>query len=216
MRVLVIGDKQLSSWSLRPWLVLRHLGLDFEERSLPLDTERFRNDIRQWSPTGRVPVLLDGTLRVWDSLAICEYASELAGGRGWPESREARADARSIAAEMHSGFAALRRTWPMQAASRGLSVRLGKDAAADVARVETIWSERRERHATLGPWLYGGFSIADAMYAPVALRFASYGATLDPLAQGYVEQWLADAHLQAWLEGAAAELRAAGTATIEH
>lgn len=216
MRVLVIGDKQLSSWSLRPWLVLHHLGLEFEERPLPLDTERFHSEIRQWSPTGRVPVLVDGTLRVWDSLAICEYASELAAGRGWPESREARADARSIAAEMHSGFAALRRTWPMQAASRGLAASLGQDAAAELARIEAIWSERLERHAEQGPWLYGAFSIADAMYAPVALRFASYGARLGPLAQRYVEQWLADAHLQAWLEGAAAELRAAGTATIEH
>jgi glutathione S-transferase len=216
MRLLVIGDKQLSSWSLRPWLALRHLGLEFEERSLPLDTEQFRSEVKQWSPTGRVPVLIDGTLQVWDSLAICEYASELASGRGWPESREARADARSIAAEMHSGFAALRRTWPLQAASRGLTVRLGEDAAADVARVEEIWSERRERHGALGPWLYGAFCIADAMYAPVALRFASYGARLGTLAQGYVEQWLADAHLRTWLEGAAAELRAAGSATIEH
>jgi glutathione S-transferase len=216
MRVLVIGDKQLSSWSLRPWLVLRHLGLEFEERSLPLDTELFRSEVKQWSPTGRVPVLLDGTLRVWDSLAICEYASELAGGSGWPESREARADARAISAEMHSGFAAMRRTWPMQAASRGLPAALGRDAAADVARIEAIWSERRERHVAQGPWLYGRFCIADAMYAPVALRFASYGARLDTLAQAYVEQWLADAHLNAWLEGAAAELRAAGTTTIEH
>jgi glutathione S-transferase len=216
MRLLVIGDKQLSSWSLRPWLVLRHLGLAFEERLLPLDTEQFRSEVHRWSPSGRVPVLLDGSLCVWDSLAICEYASELADGRGWPESREDRADARAIAAEMHAGFAALRRTWPMQAASRGLTARLGEDAAADVARIEAIWSERRARHAARGPWLYGGFCIADALYAPVALRFASYGARLGTLAQAYVEQWLADPLLREWLAAATAELQAAGTATIEH
>jgi len=102
MLTLVIGDKQLSSWSLRPWILLRHLDLPFEEVRLPLDTPRFHQEIGRWSPTGRVPVLLDGDLRIWDSIAICEYASELAGGAGWPEDSRLRAIARSVSAEMHS------------------------------------------------------------------------------------------------------------------
>ena len=111
MYTLVIGDKNLSSWSLRPWILLRHLGLPFTELRLPLDTPRFHAEIHRWSPTGRVPVLLDGDLRVWDSIAICEYLSERAGGAGWPEDAAARAVARAVSAEMHAGFAALRGTW---------------------------------------------------------------------------------------------------------
>ena len=207
--LLVIGDKHLSSWSLRPWLLLRHLGLEFTELSLPLDTPRFRQEIGRWSPTGRVPVLVDGELRVWDSIAICEYASERAGGRGWPSDRAARALARSVSAEMHSGFAALRGTWPMQAASRGLDVPLTPQARADLERVDAIWTDCRGQYG--GPWLFGErYSIADAMYAPVALRFLTYGAELSATARAYLECVLADAHLQEWIRGAGHELAAEG------
>ena len=203
--LLVIGDRQLSSWSLRPWLLLRHLGLEFTELSLPLDTPRFHAEIGRWSPTGRVPVLVDGDLRVWDSLAICEYCSERAGGRGWPADRAARAVARSLSAEMHSGFAALRGTWPMQAASRRVAVPLTEQARADVARVDAIWSGCRSTYG--GPWLFGQrYSVADAMYAPVALRFLTYGAELSEGARGYFDHALADAHLQEWIRGAEREL----------
>jgi len=207
--LLVIGDKHLSSWSLRPWLLLRHLGLEFTELSLPLDTPRFRQEIGRWSPTGRVPVLVDGELRVWDSIAICEYASERAGGRGWPSDRAARALARSVSAEMHSGFAALRGTWPMQAASRGLDVPLTPPARADLQRVDAIWTDCRGQYG--GPWLFGErYSIADAMYAPVALRFLTYGAELSATARAYLDRVLADAHLQEWIRGAGHELAAEG------
>jgi glutathione S-transferase len=211
MLTLVIGDKHLSSWSLRPWILLRHLGLPFDELSLPLDTARFRAEIGRWSPTARVPVLLDGDLRVWDSIAICEYANELAGGAGWPLDAAVRAVARSISAEMHCGFAALRSSWPMQAASRNLDVPLTPQAGADVARIDAIWSDCRARHGTRGPWLFGAqYTIADAMYAPVVLRFVSYGASLSERARGYVGHVLADAHLQDWIHGAEREMASEG------
>jgi glutathione S-transferase len=208
---LVIGDKQLSSWSLRPWILLRHLGLPFEELSLPLDTPRFRAEIGRFSPTGRVPVLLDGGLRVWDSLAICEYLSEQAQGAGWPADALERALARSISAEMHSGFAALRGQWSMRATDSGLEVPLDAAAHADVARIDAIWTDCRARGAGGGPWLFGArYGIADAMYAPVVLRFNTYGATLSPAAQDYLEHALADPHLLDWIRGARHELAAQG------
>jgi glutathione S-transferase len=211
MLTLVIGDKHLSSWSLRPWILLRHLGLPFDELSLPLDTPRFRAEIGRWSPTGRVPVLLDGDLRVWDSIAICEYANELAGGAGWPEDRALRAVARAIGAEMHSGFAALRGTWSMQAASRNLDVPLTPQAGADLARIDAIWSDCRVRHGRSGPWLFGDrYTIADAMYAPVVLRFATYDARLSEAAAHYRDHVLADPHLQDWIHGAEREIASEG------
>lgn len=206
MLQLVIGDKNLSSWSLRPWILLRHLGLDFEEIRLPLDTQRFRDEIGRYTASRRVPVLLDGELRVWDSLAICEYLNEKAGGRAWPVEVAARAHARSISAEMHSGFQALRSSWTMKAAARGLDALLGPAALADVTRIDEIWSRCRDEHPPGGPWLFGRYSIADAMYAPVVLRFDTYGARVSSSARGYVETALQDPHLQEWIRGAEHEL----------
>ena len=215
MLTLVIGDKHLSSWSLRPWMLLRHLGLEFEELRLPLDTPRFREEIGRFSPTGRVPVLLDGGLRVWDSLAICEYLSEQAQGAGWPADARERALARSISAEMHSGFAALRGQWSMRAADSGLEVPLDAAARADVARIDAIWADCRARGAGGGPWLFGSrYGIADAMYAPVALRFSTYGAALSPGAQAYLEHALADPHLLDWIRGARHELATQGRPAV--
>jgi len=206
MLQLVIGDKNLSSWSLRPWILLRHLGLDFEEIRLPLDTQRFRDEIGRYTASRRVPVLLDGELRVWDSLAICEYLNEKAGGHAWPAEVAARAHARSISAEMHSGFQALRSSWSMKAAARGLDAPLGPAALADVTRIDEIWSRCRGEHPSGGPWLFGRYSIADAMYAPVVLRFDTYGARVSSSARGYVETALQDPHLQEWIRGAELEL----------
>lgn len=210
MLKLVIGDKNLSSWSLRPWLLLRHLGLDFEEISLPLDTPRFRDEIVRYSPAHRVPVLLEGGLRVWDSLAICEYLHEKSGGRAWPGEAAARAHARSVSAEMHSGFAALRTAWSMRAAVRGLDVPPGPAAETDIARIDEIWCDCRARYATEGPWLFGRYCIADAMYAPVALRFDTYGARLSAAAGEYFATVLRDPHLQEWVRGAELEVSAEG------
>jgi glutathione S-transferase len=210
---LVIGDKQLSSWSLRPWILLRHLGIPFEEVSLPLDTPRFRAEIGRWSPARRVPVLLDGGLPVWDSLAICEYLNEHVEGAAWPDDPDDRALARSISAEMHSGFAALRSQWSMRAADTGLDRPLDAAGQADLARIAAIWTDCRRRFGVAGPWLFGErYSIADAMYAPVVLRCHSYGARLSAEALAYYEHSLRDPLLQEWIRGARAELAAGGRA----
>ena len=209
MFTLVIGDKNLSSWSLRPWLVLRHFGIEFREEKLNLDTPGFRPRISQFSGALRVPVLIDGDLRIWDSLAIVEYLNEQAQGRGWPSDPASRALARSISAEMHSGFPALRQTWSMRAVGTNPNVPLSADAATDVARIQAIWEDCRGRHGARGPWLFGSWCIADAMYAPVVLRFHHYGARLSPLAQSYCDQTLSDPHLQQWIHDAEQEVGAA-------
>ena len=210
MLQLVIGDKNLSSWSLRPWMLLHHAGLEFREIRLQLDTPQFRSEVARYSPAGRVPVLLDGERRVWDSLAICEYVNELAGMKCWPDDAAARAVARSVSAEMHSGFQALRSTWSLRAAVTGLVVPLGADAKADVARIDALWSDCRARHAAAGPWLFGRYSVADAMYAPVVLRFRTYGAELSASARAYMDRALADPVLQQWIADAEHEVRVEG------
>ena len=201
---LTMGNKNYSSWSLRPWMLLKHLGLTFEERVLQLDTPQFAREIAALSPTRRVPLLRHGALLVWDSLAICEYACELAGA-GWPKDREARAVARSACAEMHSGFGALRSQWPMNARATGRRTPPDAARAADIARIEQLWTECRTRFGVSGPWLFGEYSVADAMYAPVVLRFRSYGAQLGATAAAYVTAALADPHLQSWIAAAVAE-----------
>lgn len=198
--VLVIGSKNYSSWSLRPWLLLRQFGVAFEEILLPLDVPEFYERIHDYSPTGRVPVLHDGDLRVWDSFAIAEYANERwLGGRGWPADVSARACARSISAEMHSGFPALRNELSMNCRKRVKNHPTSKDAQADIARVKSIWREARERFGSNGPFLFGAFGIADAMYAPVVLRFVSYDVALDPVERAYADAILALPALQEWL-----------------
>ena len=185
---LVIGNKQLSSWSLRPWLLLRHLELPFEEIALTLDTPEFGPEIRQYSPAGRVPVLVDGDIRAW------------------PRDPARRAHARSISAEMHAGFAALRDNWPLQTASRGLKAPLSAQGIADVQRIEDLWLECLKRYHAEGPWLFGDYSAADAMYAPVVLRFQSYEAPVSPTSRTYMDHVLSDRHLDAWVRAARAEI----------
>ena len=206
MLTLVIGNKNLSSWSLRPWLVLKHFGIEFEEVKLPLDTPEFHRDIVKYSPTRRVPVLVDGAVTIWDSLAIAEYLNEKVQGRAWPADAAARALARAVSAEMHSGFAALRTHWPMKATGTG-SAQLPPEGEADVARVQQLWHEVRSQYAQRGPWLFGEYSIADAMYAPVALRFRHYGAKFSSaLVEAYQQQLVQDQHMQAWLADAKREV----------
>jgi glutathione S-transferase len=154
------------------------------------------------SPSARVPVLRHGDLLVWDSIAICEYLCEIAGG-GYPADRAARAVARSACAEMHSGFTHLRSQWPMNACAVGLRTPMTTELAADIARIQQLWIHCRREFGKDGPWLFGSYCIADSMFAPVALRFRSYGAQLQPQAQHYVDTVLADPHLQEWLLAAA-------------
>ena len=207
---LVIGNKNLSSWSLRPWLLLRHFGLEFDEIALPLDTPEYYRRIGDYSPTGRVPVMLVGDERVWDSLAICEVANERwLGGRGWPADARARAAARSAAAEMHSGFAAMRTQLPMDCGRRPAAPHWNEAASADIARIQALWRELRQSHGDGEGFLCGSFGIVDAMFAPVCVRFRGYGPQLDRNAERYLDTMFALPAMRRWLEEAAAEVHAA-------
>ena len=204
--VLVIGNKAYSSWSLRPWLLMKQAGIGFEEVRLSLYAEDAKRKLLQHSPTGKVPVLKDGDLTVWDSLAICEYLAERHPEKQlWPAQPAARARARSISAEMHSGFANLRSQMPMNVRREIPGRARTPDVAAEVARIEAIWNECRGRHGADGPFLFGAFSIADAMYAPVASRFRTYGVALAGAGTQYVAAIHALPAMREWIAGAHAE-----------
>lgn len=178
---LVIGSKTLSSWSLRAWLALKRAGAAFEEIVIPLDRAEARAALDRATPAGKVPALRHGRVVVWESLAICEYVAELfPAARLWPEDAEARAMARSAAAEMHAGFAALRTHRPFHALAQRPGEGLAPGVAADVARVQALWQECRARFGNDGPFLFGRFTIADAMFAPLAWRFSTYAVMAMP------------------------------------
>lgn len=202
---LVIGNKNYSSWSLRPWLLLRHFGVGFEEILLPLDTPEFHERIGALSPSRRVPALHDGGLVVWDSLAICEYANERwLDGRGWPRDLAARALARSAAAEMHSGFAALRGQLPMNLRRRPRERHWDDAAQRDIDRVQALWAGLRAR-AGGGDFLCGDFGIVDAMFAPVCVRLRGYGVALDPASAAYADAIYALPAMREWIDAASRE-----------
>lgn len=204
--VLVIGNKNYSSWSLRPWLLLRHFGVEFSEIRLLLDTPEFFAEIGRYSPSGKVPALQDGGLSIWDSLAICEYVNERwLAGRGWPKDMQARAMARTAAAEMHSGFVALRSQLPMNSRRRPDTYRWDEAAQRDIDRVQALWRELRQRYGEAGDFLFGEFSIADAMFAPVAIRFDGYGVPVDEIAMRYMQALFALPAMREWREAAEAE-----------
>jgi glutathione S-transferase len=203
---LYIGNKAYSSWSLRAWLALSATGAEFEEVRIALYQAGSPAELLRHSPTGRVPVLRDGELLIWDSLAICEYLAErFPAARLWPADVADRAQARAVSAEMHSGFAALRQALPMNVRATGRRVALDADVERDIARVCTIWRECRTRCADGGPWLFGAFSIADCMYAPVVMRFHTYGVACDVPERAYVATMLARPALQSWISAAVAE-----------
>jgi glutathione S-transferase len=200
---LVIGNRNYSSWSLRPWLLMKHLGVDFTELRIALDMTDTPELVKQHSPTRKVPVLIDGPVTVWDSLAICEYVSEkFLEGRGWPADSGARARARSMAAEMHSGFNELRSQWPMNIREQR-KMPLNAGLQKDIARLEASWGDALQRSG--GPFLFGEFCIADAMYAPVVLRFNSYLPDVLPLTETYMQTLLELPALKAWMEAGSAE-----------
>ncbi len=202
--MLVIGNKNYSSWSLRPWLAARHTGIEFDEIRIPLYTPDAAAQIQQYSPSGKVPVWREGEFAVWDSLAICEYLAERVPSL-WPADLTARAVARSISAEMHSGFVALRTSMTMNARARGRRVAVTPEIAAEIDRIAAIWTDCRKRFGAGGPWLFGGFSIADAMFGPVVLRFVPYGVSRPGVVDDFVATWMADPHLQAWITAAEQE-----------
>lgn len=210
MLELVIGNKRHSSWSMRPWVALRATGVPFEERVIGLDLPDTAAEIAKVSPSGRVPVLFDGALRVWDSLAICEYLHEKLPDAGlFPRDAAARAVARSACAEMHAGFVALRTELPMRIYPPGEPVPAvsPSDAArADLARITSLWAELRARHGAGGPFLFGAFGVADAFYAPVAVgRMLAYGVELDAPTRAYVDAVASHPAVAAWVAGAHGE-----------
>lgn len=205
--ILVIGTKRYSSWSLRAWLALKQAGITFDEVLIRLRQPDTQAQVAKYSPSGRIPYLRDGEVEVWDSLAICEYVAEMLPGAWlWPEDRGARALARSVSAEMHSGFVGLREHLSMDVA-RTIPMPVVPDAAkGDIARVLAIWADCRSRFGKDGggPFLFGAFTIADAMFAPVVTRFRTYGITLDPIADAYAEAVMALPAMQDWIVAAKA------------
>jgi len=203
---LLIGNKNYSSWSLRPWLLMRQAGLVFHEVRIPLYTPESKAAIRKYSPSGKVPCLLDGGLAVWDSLSICEYLAEKHSTLSlWPADPHQRAAARSVSAEMHSGFQNLRQRMSMNCRRSFPGLGRTVEVAADIERIQQIWSDCRARFGQNGPFLFGAFSIADAMYAPVVLRFRTYAVQLDPVCRQYADAILALPALQQWVADGAAE-----------
>lgn len=202
--VLYIGNRNYSSWSLRPWLALTAAGIPFRDEVILFDFPAGNPGIKAVSPTGRVPLLVDGDVKVWESLAIIEYAHELFPDAGlWPKDHAARADARAIATEMLSSFHALRNACPMNIRRPVRAIDLPEGVTDNVARIETIWHERLARSG--GPFLYGAFSAADAMYAPVTNRFEIYQLTEDPRSRAYMAAVKAHPAFRAWQEAALAE-----------
>jgi glutathione S-transferase len=204
---LVIGNKNYSSWSMRPWLALRANGIAFEEVFIPLYTDDAdKQRILGFTRSGKVPALIDGDITIWDSLAIIEYAAErFPQARLWPEDRAARAHARSISAEMHSGFMALRNECGMNLHRPVGAVALSAQARADIARIQQIWRECRDRYGKLGPFLFGAFGGADAMFAPVVHRFRTYAIALEPDAQAYSDTMMRLPAFRQWTRDGLAE-----------
>lgn len=206
MLTLVIGNKNYSSWSMRPWLLMRQTGIPFEEIRIPLYVPGSEIELAKWSPSSKVPALHDGNIRVWDSLAICEYLAERFPDRQlWPADAAARAVARSVSAEMHAGFGALREHMSMNIRARHPGQGRTPECLADIARILAIWTDCRARHSQDGDFLFGRFGIADAMFAPVVLRFQTYGVALEGAAGAYARAILALPALQEWVADGVAE-----------
>jgi glutathione S-transferase len=205
MPTLVIANKCYSSWSLRPWLLMKQLGVAFDEITIPLDLADTKAKVLRHSPAGKVPILIDGDVTVWESISIMEYVGEAYGVPAWPEDRKARAMARSIAAEMHAGFTGLRSACPMNLGKKYAQKDRGADVARDVGRFGEIVRQTRERFGAGGPFLFGAFSAADAMYAPLVTRLETYSIALDAATRAYVDASLSLPAFQEWRSAALKE-----------
>lgn len=204
---LIIGNKNYSSWSLRSWFLLREAGIEFEEHRIALDEADTAANIAEFTSAGQVPVLMLDSLVVWDTLAIAETVAERWPEKQlWPIEPNARAHARSICAEMHAGFAVLRNSMPMNCRAMGRTVALPDSLSADIDRIIAIWSDCHHRYGSTGDWLFGRFSIADAMFIPVVLRFRTYGINLPDSAKAYANKTLESVALQEWLACAESEV----------
>ncbi len=203
---LIIANKAYSSWSLRPWILLRRFKIPFEEVVIPLDTPETRASILKYAPSGRCPSLQEGAIAVWELLAIMEYVAETRPEKAiWPKGKAARAHARSLASEMHAGFVALREACPCNFRRPPSAIPLSEPVRADVARIEAAWRHAREAFGRSGPFLFGRFSAADAMFAPVVNRFHVYDVPVAKPARAYMEAMMDLPEWKAWIAGAAAE-----------
>ena len=203
---LIIANKAYSSWSFRSWILLAHFKIPFEEVVIPLDLPTTRKAILKYSPSGKVPALFDGALEIWDSLAIAEYAAERYPMKAiWPKTRAARAHARAVSAEMHSSFQNLRGECPMSFVRTPKAVALSEGARADVARIEQIWAHARKAYGKGGPFLFGKFSIADAMFTPVVSRFETYEIKVSVETQHYMNAVMATHAFHDWKASALKE-----------
>ena len=197
---LIIGNKNYSSWSLRPWVFMKQNGIAFEEKRVALSTETTAEELAQYGSGFKVPVLQDGDLTVWDSLSILEYLSEkYLAGSGWPVDANARAMARSVSAEMHSSFQNVRNELPMNCRKKFSGIRLSTKAEAEIERIVSLWRTCRREFAAEGEWLFGEYSIADAMFAPVALRFEGYSIPLAGVESDYVARVLRQPCVAEWI-----------------
>ncbi len=204
--ILVIGNKNYSSWSLRAWLLLREAGIDFDEHRIVLDMPTSAREIASFSAAGRVPVLLLGDTTVWDTLAIGETVAERWPEKNlWPTDADGRAHARAICAEMHAGFAALRNCMPMNCRAMGRKVPLPDELVSDIDRIIAIWADCHHQYGNSGGWLFGDFTVADAMFAPVVLRLRTYGINLPESAGVYPQRLLESNAMQEWLAAAESE-----------
>jgi glutathione S-transferase len=203
---LLVGNKNYSSWSLRPWLLLSHLEIPFDEEVLSFNDPAFKARVRRYSPVGQVPVLVDGAIVVWDTLAIVEYVADTFPDHGvWPVDRAARAHARSLCAEMHSGFGALRSALPMNCELRVSWAPLDVEVLRDIARIIDIWTDCRARYGEHGPFLFGTFSAADAYFSPVVRRFLAFDIKLPEAAAAYAALIDALPAMRAWVAAGLAE-----------
>ena len=198
---LIIGNKNYSSWSLRPWIFLWHHRIAFQEKRVPLFVDTTEEELAEYDSDYKVPVLKDGELVVWDSLSILEYVSEVyLDNKGWPDDRQARAVARSISSEMHSSFVSVRSELPMNCRKKFENIILSQTAERETERIKRLWRKCRNEYGGGGEWLFGDFSIADAMFSPVALRFSGYSIPLSGVEADYVESVLNHPGIVEWVE----------------
>jgi glutathione S-transferase len=215
--LLIIGNKNYSSWSLRPWVFLKQFKIEFEEKRIALFTETTDNELSEYGSDFKVPVLKDGELTLWDSLSILEYLSENhLDSNGWPLDSSARAIARSVSAEMHSSFINVRNELPMNCRKTFQDIQLSLAAKKEVERIKFLWRTCRAKFGTEGEWLFGAYSIADAMFSPIALRFAGYNIPLDGIEKAYVNSVLNQPCIKEWIEAGKLEKEVIDADEIEY
>ena len=213
---LIIGNKNYSSWSLRPWILMKHFQVNFKEKRIALFTDNTTDELTAYDSDLKVPILQDDDLVVWDSFSILEYISEqYLEGRGWPADKNARSIARSISSEMHSSYSNIRNELPMNCRKKFENIQLSQDATREVQRIKELWRKCRTEYGSKGEWLFGEYSIADAMFSPIALRFDGYNIRLGGVEANYIKSVLGHPAIVEWVEAGKLEKEVIEAAEIE-